>query len=382
MSADEWHEDPLEIQRSVPVTIMRGGTSKGVFIEEQYLPPAGAQRNRILLSLMGSPDPMQIDGLGGTHSSTSKVMVVGPSEEPGVDLGYWFAQIGVDQAVVDSSGNCGNLTTAVAPFAIENKIIDVADGEATIRMKNLNTGIVIESIVKVRQGHAQVRGDVAVSGVPGTGAPIHAKYLDPAGGVLGKALPTGARADRIAVGDVAYQVSILDVTHPVVFAESSGFGLDLRSVNTNALNQQPDLLAAIERLRGTCAVRLGTAESAERAAAESSTIPNIVLLQPSDEPGADILALAVSMGKFHHALPVTVSLCMAAAADIAGTLVHGLVPGKERGALRIKHPKGTIEVSAEVQDAGAAPIVKSVGVVRTARKLLSGTAYYEDNSDR
>ncbi|MEV7634883.1 PrpF domain-containing protein [Pseudarthrobacter enclensis] len=363
------------LQENIPVTLMRGGTSKGVFIEERHLPPTGPDRDRVLLALMGSPDPMQIDGLGGTHSSTSKVVVVGTSDEPDIDVRYWFAQVGIDTSVVDAEGNCGNLTTAVAPYAIDQGIVQAHEPMTTLRLRNLNTGAVIESTVRVRNGQAEVLGDLIVSGVPGSGAPISTQFIDPAGGVLGKVCPTDAVIDTVTANGRDYAVSLFDITHPMAFVSADELNLDLRKVSTTAWNGNAALLAIMEELRGTCATALGAASHWKKAERESPTVPNLVLVQASEDDEADILAVALSMGKFHHALPVTAALCLAAAAATPGTVPHSIRPGEASGSLRIRHPKGVLPVTADVQTSSGLPIVHSVGVVRTARKLLQGTAF-------
>ncbi|MDH4076009.1 MAG: hypothetical protein OEW29_08735, partial [Acidimicrobiia bacterium] len=182
----------------LPVAVVRGGTSKGVFLHLNLLPGDPTERDRLLLRLMGSPDPMQLDGLGGTHSSTSKVMAVGPATEPGADIEYLFAQVAVDEAVVDLTGNCGNLTAAVGHYAIDERMAPqlVRPGSATtvLRLRNLNTGVVIRATIPLTaDGRAAWDGDTVIDGVPGTGAPIVTDYLDPGGSVTGKLFPTGAR---------------------------------------------------------------------------------------------------------------------------------------------------------------------------------------------
>lgn len=348
----------------LPVAIVRGGTSKGVFLHLDLLPADPAERDRLLLRLMGSPDPMQLDGLGGTHSSTSKVMAVGPAAAgSGADVDYLFAQVAVDEPVVDLTGNCGNLTAAVGHYAIDEGMVPglVPPGPATtvVRLRNLNTGVVIRATIPVTaEGRAAWEGDTVIDGVPGTGAAIVTDYLDPGGSVTGKLFPTGARAEDLG-GHIA---SIVDVSSPYLFLAASSFGLTGRET-TAELNGQPDLLAELEQLRAEAGRRIGVA---------SKAIPRTVLVAE----GRDLRVLATSMGRFHHAVPMTGALCIGAAARLAGTVVHHVTrpaPGDGAGSVvRIEHPKGAVEATVEIDGDGH---VASAGVVRTARRLMTGTAH-------
>jgi 2-methylaconitate isomerase len=365
-------------QATVPAVIMRGGTSKGVFLREGDIPAAGPERDRMLLAIMGSPDPMQIDGLGGTHSSTSKVVVVGPSTRPDADVSYWFAQIGVDLPIVDWDGNCGNLTTAVGPFAVNEGLVPAVEPETTVRLCNENTGVIIAARVQVRDGVAAVAGDLHIPGVPGTGAPVVTDYLNPAGGVLGSVLPAGDAVSTVSFGGQEYPVSILDVTHPMAFVAGSAFGLKLAGQTASGLNQDAGLLARLEELRGRCSALVGAVADWRDAAQQAPVVPKVVLLEPParDDDECDIVAVGVSMGKIHHALPMTAALCLGAAAAVPGTVASRLRrPGS--GPLRIRHPKGVVVVTADVGGPDGRE-VRSVGVVRTARRLMSGQVWLRE----
>jgi len=355
----------------LPVAIVRGGTSKGVFLHLDLLPADPGERDRLLLRLMGSPDPMQLDGLGGTHSSTSKVMAVGPAAPgSGADVDYLFAQVAVDEPVVDLTGNCGNLTAAVGHYAIDEGMIPgvavpqlvagAAGSSTVVRLRNLNTGVVVRATVPVTaEGRAAWEGDTVIDGVPGTGAAIVTDYLDPGGSVTGKLFPTGDRAEDLG-GHIA---SIVDVSSPYLFMAASSFGLTGHEA-TAELNGRPELLAELEQLRSEAGRRIGVA---------SKAIPRTVLVAE----GRDLRVLATSMGRFHHAVPMTGALCIGAAARLAGTVVHHLTRPPADGAVagsvvRIEHPKGAVEATVEVD--GDDHVV-SAGVVRTARRLLTGVAH-------
>ncbi len=340
------------------------------------MPPAGADRDRLLLDILGSPDPMQIDGLGGTYSSTSKAVLVGLSDRPDADVDYWFAQVGVDEPIVDWDGNCGNLTTAVGPFAINEGLVPAVEPVTVVRLYNGNTGVVIVARVPVVNGLAAVAGDLLIPGVPNPGAPVVTDYLDPAGGVLGSVLPTGAVRDTLSFGGHDYDISLLDVTHPMVFAKAADFGLKLTGLKAADLNKDEALLEHLEELRGRTSQLAGAVTQWQDARLSAPVVPKVVLVQEPDaaDTEADILALGVSMGKIHHALPMTAALCLGAAAAVPGTIPFTTKRGTD-GPLRLRHPKGVVVVTADVDTSGPLPVVRSVGVVRTARRLMSGTVY-------
>ncbi|MCX4094645.1 PrpF domain-containing protein [Nocardia sp. alder85J] len=391
----------------IPAVLMRGGTSKGVFLHARDLPPAGPERDALVLDLMGSPDPMQIDGLGGTYSSTSKVMVV--DRESDGTVVYWFGQVGIDTPTVDWKGNCGNLTTAVAAFAVDEGLTPAVEPVTRVRMINGNTGVRIEADVPVRDGRARSDGDQRVAGVPRPGAPIATHYLRPGGAVTGRLLPTGRARDTVELPDGPVQVSLVDVTTAYVFARAADFGVVPHARTVAEWNADRALCDRLEQARGEAARLLGVVENASDARELSPVIPRIVLVAPgTEETGVEVVA--VSMGAIHRAVPMTAALCLAAAVRLPGTLPHEYACGtaasgrdpagsagvtadsgrdpaesdcgavefaRETGEpLRIGHPLGTVDVLATVgADAGGAPVVESVGVVRTARRLMSGTAY-------
>ena len=332
----------------------------------------------MLLSIMGSPDPMQIDGLGGTHSSTSKVVVVGPSTRPDADVSYWFAQIGVDTAIVDWDGNCGNLTTAVGPFAINEGLVPAVEPETTVRLYNENTRVLIVARVQVRDGAVVEAGDLHIPGVPSPGAPVVTDYLSrPA--CLGSVLPpAGDPVSMVSFGGRTTRSPILDVTHPMAFVAGSAFGLKLAGHTASGLNQDAGLLARLEEFRGRCSALVGAVADWRDAAEQAPVVPKVVLLEPPapDDDECDIVAVGVSMGKIHHALPMTAALCLGAAAAVPGTVASTLRrPGP--GPLRIRHPKGVVVVTADVGGPDGRE-VRSVGVVRTARRLMTGQVWLRE----
>jgi 2-methylaconitate cis-trans-isomerase PrpF len=344
----------------LPVVLMRGGTSKGVFMAMSVLPADAGERDRLLLRLMGSPDPMQLDGLGGTHSSTSKVMAVGPAGEAGADVDYLFAQVAIDQPVVDYAGNCGNLTAAVAHYAVDEGLVPAVAPRTVLRMRNLNTGVIVRATVEVgADARAAWDGDTVIDGVPGSGARLVTDYLDPAGSVTGSLFPTGRRTETLD----GHDVSIVDVSSPYLFVAAADFGLTGHEP-TAALNARADLLDTLERLRRAGGARIGV---------DSLALPRLVLVAP----GEDLRVLATSMGKVHHAVPMTGAVCIGAAAVLDGTVAHAAARPARAGSspgqlvVRIEHPKGAVETTVELDG----DHVVAAGVIRTARRLLSGTAH-------
>ena len=375
-------------QHELSAVLMRGGTSKGVFVALDDLPPAGLERDQLVLALLGSPDPMQIDGLGGTHSSTSKLMAVGPSERPDADVAYLFAQGAIDEPIVDYKGNCGNLTTAIGPYAIDEGLVAACEPLTTVRMHNLNTDVVIRATVPVSEGRAEVAGDCVVAGVPGSGAPISTDYLDPAGSVTGTLFPTGAAIDVFDAGWGPVEVSVVDVASPIAFVSASDVGLDA-DLGPDDVNADVGLLERLEAVRSECAALAGLADSPADATTVSPALPRLAVVSSPEDyrtslgeavPAAstDVRVRATSMQKMHHAYPMTAALCTAAAVLIDGTLPNRLArPGRSnhRGQVRIGHPKGVTAATAYVTGGPTAPVVESVGVTRTARRLFAGTAY-------
>lgn len=368
--------------------VMRGGTSKGVFVHEHSLPPLGADRDSALLALMGSPDPMQLDGLGGGTSTTSKVIAVRVSPERDVDIDYVVYQVGVDRAIVDASGNCGNLTAAVGPFAVDEGLVEVPDGTVELRLRNLNTDRRIVVRFPVTRGRFDPAGDHHLDGVPGTGAPIVTTYLDAAGAVTGRLLPTGRPADLISprLGG-QLEVSIVDVTSPVVIVRAEDLGI-APSLDPSAINADGDLLQRLESIRAASAVAAGLAVDEADALARSAAVPRVAIIAgPHDhelESGLwigrdehDLVVRATSLQRAHHAVPLTTAMCVVAATTIEGTVCHE-GRASRRGVVRLAHAKGIMEVGTWAHPGGAGGAeVLDVSVVRTARRLLGGVAHLD-----
>jgi 2-methylaconitate cis-trans-isomerase PrpF len=368
--------------------IMRGGTSKGLFFAEKDLPPPGPERDRMLLRVMGSPDGRQIDGLGGAASVTSKVAIIAPSAAENADVNYTFAQVAVDKAVVDYKGNCGNISSAVGPYAIEAGLVTISEPRTVVRILNTNTNKIIHAEVQVRSGQVLYEGEYRIDGVPGSAAPVKLTFFDPAGSVTGKLLPTGNAVDVLRVpGSGEIEVSIVDAANPLVFArvEDAGLtGLELPA----EIDSSEEILRRMEAIRAAAAVKLGFVANAEEAALKSPAVPKMTLVTRAKayvttegrlvkEEEIDLVGRMMSMQKAHRTYALTGALCTAAAAAVEGTLVQGLVSLRlDETSLRIGHPGGVIEAGVETERHPGGTRLISVSAYRTARLLMKGTAYY------
>ena len=364
-------------QRAVRSVLMRGGTSKGLFFHDADLPPEGPERDHLLVRALGSPHALQLDGLGGGTSSTSKVMVVHRPTSSG-EIPYAFGQVSIDSARVDWSGNCGNLTTAVAAFCVDEGLAPSDGSVAVVRLRNVGTGLAVEARVEVDDGVSRADGDFRTPGVPFAGSPIRTLYLDPCGGVLGSAFPTGALREELAIPGGTVEVSILDITHPLVVARAADLGVDVMTP-PDELNTDAELLARLEELRAAASVRVGAAADAASAKETSPIVPRFALVEAPVLPNDDLQALGVSMGRVHRGLMMTAALALGGAAELGGTIVDTVRRGKPgTGGLRICTPMGSVDVLAELADGG----LRAVGVTRTARRLMAGEVYVPDDGGR
>ena len=374
-------------QLRVPAVYLRGGTSRGLFFRREHLPSDKADWDAVFLAALGSPDPnaRQLDGLGGGISSLSKVVVVEPSSRDDADIDYIFGQVAVDRPLVEYGNNCGNLTSAVGPFALDEGLITASGETASIRLFNRNTAKLVIATVPLDGAEAAVEGDLEIQGVSGRGAAIRLEFVDPGGAVSGSLLPTSALRDTLDVDGLGQvDVSIVDATAAVAFVRAEAVGL-CGDESPQQLEANLDAMAALEEIRRCAAVHMGLAQSTEDAG-RSLNRPFIALVAPPRDaptlagevmPAAniDLLARALSMGRPHRALPLTAALCLAAAARIEGTLVHDLArpPANPNDDLRIGHPSGALPVAARVRRDGERWIVDGVVVYRTARRLMEGS---------
>ena len=397
----------MNTQRSpirIAATYLRGGTSKGVFFRLQDLPEAarqpGAARDALLLRVIGSPDPYakQIDGMGGATSSTSKAVIVSPSSRPGHDVDYLFGQVSIDQPFVDWSGNCGNLSAAVGPFAIGGGLVDAArvprDGIASVRIWQANIGKTIIAHVPMAGGAVQEAGDFELDGVAFPAAEVQLEFIDPAddgegdgGDGGGSAMfPTGHLVDELDVpGFGRLQATLINAGIPTIFVNAAAIGRSGTELQ-EAINGDAQALAAFETLRAHGALKMGLIANLEEAARRQHT-PKIAFVAPPAAYTAssgkaiaaadiDLLVRALSMGKLHHAMMGTAAVAIGAAAAIPGTLVNLAAGGGARDAVRFGHPSGTLRVGAQAtQDEHGAWRVRKVLMSRSARVLMEGRVH-------
>jgi len=389
---------PHAPQIKVPATYLRGGTSKGVFFRSEDLPPAaqvpGVARDALLMRVIGSPDPYekQIDGMGGATSSTSKTVILSKSSQPDHDIDYLFGQVSIDKRFVDWSGNCGNLSAAVGPFAIANGLVDPSripqNGTAVVRVWQANIGKTILAHVPITDGQVQETGDFELDGVTFPAAEVALEFMDPADeaddadGASSALLPTGNLVDDLAVPGVGtLRASMVNAGIPTIFldAESVGYtGTELQA----DINSDPKALAMFETIRAHGAVRMGLIERVEDAANRQHTPKVAFVAKPQDYVSSsakevkaqdvDLLVRALSMGKLHHAMMGTAAVAIATAAAIPGTLVNLAAGGGELSAVRFGHPSGTLRVGAEAAKVNGQWAVKKVMMSRSARVLMEG----------
>ncbi|MFN5511613.1 MAG: 2-methylaconitate cis-trans isomerase PrpF [Burkholderiales bacterium] len=386
---------PSAPQIRIPATYMRGGTSKGVFFRLQDLPPAAQQpgeaRDRLLLRVIGSPDPYgkQIDGMGGATSSTSKTVILSRSTRPDHDVDYLFGQVSIDSAFVDWSGNCGNLSAAVGPFAISNGLIDPArvprNGVAVIRIWQANISKTIVAHVPITEGQVQETGEFELDGVTFPAAEVQLEFMDPAAeeeGAGGAMFPTGHLVDDLDVPGVGtLKATMINAGIPTIFINAEAVGMSGTELQ-DAINGDAKCLAMFETIRAHGAVRMGLIQDVSEAAKRQHT-PKVAFVAPPrtytassgkavEAAGIDLLVRALSMGKLHHAMMGTAAVAIGTAAAIPGTLVNQAAGGGAREAVRFGHPSGTLRVGAEATQDGNDWVVKKAIMSRSARVLMEG----------
>ncbi len=375
--------------RKFKTVFMRGGTSKGCMFLREDLPEDRSEWDSIFLQAMGSPDPKQIDGLGGTVSSNNKIVIVWKSEEPGIDVEYLVGQVIVGKEQVDYKSNCGNMTAAVGPFAVEEGLVDIAEPVTTVHLLNRNTDKAIDVTVPIDPETKTFAedGDCHIAGVDGTAAELNVKFLNPAGAKTGKLLPTGNVKDILDIpGFGTIEASILDVSNPMVIVRAEDIGASGTELpeQVNADLRLSDLL---EKIRGTGACMMGFAKDLEDAEKNSPAVPKVGFVTSSKsytEIGGtdvraedmDICARVISVFKCHKAIPLTAASSIAVAAAMKGSVVSEVMNASETtGNVRIGHPSGIVTMVPEIEEKDGEVLVPSVGVQRTARRIMDGTLY-------
>jgi 2-methylaconitate isomerase len=382
-------------QVKIPATYMRGGTSKGVFFRLQDLPASaqvpGKARDALLMRVIGSPDPYgkQIDGMGGATSSTSKTVILSKSSRPDHDVDYLFGQVSIDSAFVDWSGNCGNLSAAVGPFAISNGLVDpsrvLKNGVAIVRVWQANIGKTIIAHVPITDGAVQETGDFELDGVTFPAAEVQLEFMDPAAeeeGAGGAMFPTGNLVDDLEVPGVGtLKATMINAGIPTIFLNAEQIGRTGTELQ-DAINGDPKTLAMFETIRAHGAVRMGLIKHVDEAAKRQHTPKVAFVAKPADYVASsgkavaasdvNLLVRALSMGKLHHAMMGTAAVAIGTAAAIPGTLVNLAAGGGPRDAVRFGHPSGTLRVGAQATQEGGEWVVKKAIMSRSARVLMEG----------
>jgi len=374
--------------RRIPCVIQRGGTSKGVYLHEKDLPKDPELRNKVILAIFGSPDIRQIDGLGGADPLTSKCAIIGPPERSDADVNYTMVQVDITKPILDFNGNCGNISSGVGPFAIDEGLVPVKEPETVVRIYNTNTKTILKAFVQTDQGKSKYLGDYAIDGVPGTGSKILLDYFATEGAGTGKFLPTGNTIDFISIPSIGkIEVSIVDAGNPSCFLKPEVLGLSgiEGPFDQGVINS----LDTIELIRGTVAKLLGFVDDAAKARTESPTYPMIATVsEPANytsftdgsriEAGQiDFVSRYFFMQEMHKTYPGTGTVCAGAAALIEGTLVNRVCSeraSKEK-IVRIGHPSGTIEIEVDVANTAEGPRLKMAAFGRTSRRIMEGFVY-------
>ena len=376
-------------QVKIPAVFMRGGTSKAIVFRQEDLPADRRLWDDIFLAAIGSPDPSgrQLDGMGGGVSSLSKICIVGPASHPDADIDYTFAQVLVKEKRVDYSGNCGNMSSAMGPFALDEGFVHATGAEAIVRIHNTNTKKIIRSRFAVDEGLAAVDGELSIPGVSGTGAPVRLEFLHPGGATTGKLLPTGNVVDVLDVPGIGrIEASLVDAANACAFVRAQDVGLTGIEM-PDALDADRAIMEKLAAIRLAASVAMGIAKDTA-GAAKITTVPFIGFVSgPQDAKSLsgdpicadeiDLTGRIVSSGQTHRALPLTASLCMAVAARLQGSIVNRMVRPASAGdaPIRIGMPSGVLVVAATVKRAADGWVAEQGAFYRTARRLFEGAVY-------
>ena len=376
-------------QLKLPAVFMRGGTSNAIVFHVRNLPRERELWDEIFLAAIGSPDPYgrQLDGMGGGVSSLSKVCVVGPPTRPDADIDYTFAQVQVKEAKVDYGANCGNMSSAMGPFAVDEGLVKAYGKETVVRIHNTNTNKIIWACFLLDDGQAAVDGDLAIPGVAGTGAPVKLEFRDPGGATTGKLLPTGNVADTLDVPGVGeFRVSMVDAANATVFVRAADLGLTGTEM-PDEIERSAELMAKLGEIRLAASVAMGISANREEALTKKA-VPFVGFIAPPRDAkmlsgealraaDVDLTARVLSNGQPHRALPLTVTLCTAVAARLEGSVVHEVTraAGNPEAELRIAMPSGILTVAASVGKKDGKWHAEQGAFYRTQRRMFEGYVY-------
>ncbi|ANB91042.1 3-methylitaconate isomerase [Moraxella ovis] len=387
------------MQTPIPATYMRGGTSKGTFFKLSDLPAscqvAGQARDNFLLRVVGSPDPYgkQIDGLGNGSSSTSKVVIISPATDGTHDVNYLFGQVAIDKAMIDWSGNCGNLTAAVGAFAITNGLVQADkipdNGICTVKIYQQNIGKTIIAYVPIENGQVVETGDFELDGVTFPASEIKIEFIDPVD-EGGEMLPTGNLKDTLSVPDVGeFEVTMINAGIPTIFLHASDLGFTGTEMQAD-INSNSEILDKLEKIRALGAVKMGLIDDVEQAQSRQHT-PKIAWVAPPTDYVAssgktvkaddiNLLVRAMSMGQLHHAMMGTASVAIGTAGTIVGTIVNEVAGGKALTEVCFGHPSGTLTVGGQSECVGGKWVARKVSMSRSARRLMVGQVFVPEDS--
>lgn len=349
------------MQTSIPAIFMRGGTSRGLYFNRADLPDDRSLWDGILLAAFGSPDPRQVDGVGGTTSVTSKTCIISPSERDDCDVDYFFAQVSVDEAAVDYGPTCGNMLSGVGPYAIETGLVPAQDGETRVRIHQVNTGGLVEAVIPTPGGHVEFEGDAAIDGVPGTGAPILLNFMQAIGSYTDELFPTGKKTEQIDGIDV----TLVDAAMPVMVMRAEDVGKT--GFETPAeLNDDSDFFARVEAMRREAGSRMGLGD------VSGMVVPKIIIAAPPRADG-NITSRYFVPDRMHETHAITGGIALAYACQAEGTVVHPLAkPVADGGQAKfsIEHPAGQLHLMLTFGDDGD---IAAAGIIRTARMIMQGS---------
>lgn len=371
--------------------IVRGGSSKGIFLMKNDLPKDPKQRDNLILSIFGSPDLRQIDGLGGSDTLTSKLAIIGPSTRKDADVDYTFGQVSTVTPMVDYGGNCGNISSAVGPFAIDHGLVEAVEPVTTVRIHLTNTDRIIIAEVPVKDGKACVEGDYHIDGVPGTGAKITLDWSDVVGGSTGKLLPTGNVKDSLTIDGKQYTISVVDAGNIVVFVSAADMGITGTETPDEIDNNGP-LMELIEHIRGEVCVKLGLVKTWQDAAKITPYQPFFAMVSPATDYACfnsasvnkeqiDVTSRLLFMLKMHKTYAITGTVATGAAARVEGSVVWDMLSpaARKESMLRIGHPAGVLEMEAQSKKENGIDVITRLCAYRTARTIMEGLVYVKNS---
>lgn len=376
--------------RMIRCTIMRGGTSKGIFLRSNDIPKDTQKRDEVIRAIFGSPDVRQIDGLGGADVLTSKLAIIAPSTDERADVDYTFGQVSFENEIIDYKGNCGNISSAVGPFAIDEGLVKAVEPITTVKIRQTNSDTILIAEVPVRDGRACVEGDFKIDGVPGTGAKIAMNWCGTVGCITGSVLPTGNPKDVIEINKGIYEVSVVDAGNVVVFIKATELGME--GTETPAqIESDKKLMDLIEEIRGKVASLIGLVKTPDEAKVKSPYNPFFAIVsKPKDYVSisgdtvkadqVDLVSRLLFMLRMHKTYPITGTVCTGAASRIPGSIVWETVSEESRNSnyLRIGHPGGVIPIEVETEKANGNLRFTKLSVYRTARRIMDGYVYVRE----